>query len=119
MLSAVALVFAAPTALAAGPHAPVVGADVLGIGHAFGSIFKTIGGVLLGGLSWTVGVAGKFILATLGGVIRLLIPRSWATQGVGIMHWIVAIPDYAGTVTSPGGHTNYGFAGINALRDLF
>jgi hypothetical protein len=35
------------------------------------------------------------------------------------MHWIVAVPDYAGTITTPGGHVTYGFAGINALRDLF
>jgi hypothetical protein len=38
---------------------------------------------------------------------------------VQIMRWIVAIPDYAGTVTSPGGHHIYGFSGINDLRDLF
>lgn len=110
-LSALLVLLAAPAALAAGPHPPVVSADILGIGHAVGSVFKAIGGVVLGGLSWTVGVAGKFILATLGGLIRLLIPRSWAREGVGIMHWIVAVPDYAGTITGPGGHATYGFAG--------
>ena len=35
------------------------------------------------------------------------------------MQWIVAIPDYAGTITGPTGQHVYGFAGINALRDLF
>ena len=74
---------------------------------------------MLGGLNWTVGVAGKFILNTLGGLIRLLIPASWAKDGLQVMHWIVAVPDYAGTITSPSGHVTYGFAGINALRDLF
>jgi hypothetical protein len=29
------------------------------------------------------------------------------------------MPDYAGKVTTPGGGQTYGFAGINALRDLF
>ena len=82
-------------------------------------MFHLIGGVVLGGLSWTVGVAGKFILNTLGGLIRLLIPASWAKDGLQVMHWIVAVPDYAGTITTPSGHVTYGFAGINALRDLF
>ena len=77
------------------------------------------GGLVLGGLTWTVGVAGKFILNTLGGLIRLLIPASWAKDGLQVMHWVVAVPDYAGTITTPGGHVTYGFAGINALRDLF
>ena len=89
------------------------------MGSAIGDVFHAIAGVVLGGLSWTVGVAGKFILATLGGLIRLLIPASWARDGLGVMHWIVAVPNYAGTVTSPSGHAVYGFAGINALRDLF
>ena len=35
------------------------------------------------------------------------------------MEWIVAVPNYAGTVTTPAGRTVYGFGGINALRDLF
>jgi hypothetical protein len=82
-------------------------------------VFHLFGGLVLGGLSWTVGVAGKFILNTLGGLIRLLIPASWAKDGLQVMHWVVAVPDYAGTVTTPSGHVTYGFAGINALRDLF
>ena len=84
-----------------------------------GGVFHLFGGLVLGGLSWTVGVAGKFILNTLGGLIRLLIPASWAKDGLQVMHWVVAVPDYAGTITSPSGHVTYGFAGINALRDLF
>jgi hypothetical protein len=89
------------------------------VGGLLGGVFDAISGVVLGGLNWTVGVAGKFILATLAGLVRLIIPASWARQGLEVMHWIVAVPDYAGTVTSPGGHTTYGFAGINSLRDLF
>lgn len=98
----------------------MLGPPFLGpVGGLIGGVFHTIAGVVLGGLSWTVGVAGKFILATLGGLIRLLIPASWARDGLEVMHWIVAVPNYAGTVTSPSGHTVYGFAGINSLRDLF
>ena len=74
---------------------------------------------MLGAFSWTIGLASKFILTTVGAFVRMLIPRSWANEGVQIMEWIVAVPNYAGTVTSPTGHTIYGFAGINALRDLF
>ena len=35
------------------------------------------------------------------------------------MRWLVAVPDYAGQITTPGGGHAYGFAGINALRDVF
>ena len=35
------------------------------------------------------------------------------------MRWLVAVPDYAGQITTPGGGHGYGFAGINALRDVF
>jgi hypothetical protein len=115
-----AVMLASPSAaLAAGSHV-LVGPEVLGpIASVIGGVFHAIGGLVLGGLSWTVGVAGKFILNTLGGLIRLLIPASWAKDGLQVMHWIVAVPDYAGTITTPGGQTVYGFAGINALRELF
>jgi hypothetical protein len=110
----------APTAaLVAGPHLLVAPAVLGPVGSALGGVFHLFGGVVLGGLSWTVGVAGKFILNTLGGLIRLLIPASWAKDGLQVMHWIVAVPDYAGTITTPSGQVTYGFAGINALRDLF
>ena len=110
----------APTAaFAAAPHLLVAPAVLGPIGSAIGGVFHLIGGVVLGGLSWTVGVAGKFILNTLAGLIRLLIPASWAKDGLQVMHWIVAVPDYAGTITTPSGQVTYGFAGINALRDLF
>ena len=92
---------------------PLVTAGILG------DIFGTIGHAVLGAFSWTIGLASKFILTTIGALVRMLIPRSWANEGVQIMEWIVAIPNYAGTVTSPTGHTIYGFAGINGLRDLF
>ena len=84
-----------------------------------GDIFGTIGHAVLGAFSWTIGLASKFILTTIGALVRMLIPRSWAQEGVEIMEWIVAVPNYAGTVTTPTGHTIYGFSGINALRDLF
>lgn len=107
-------------ALAAGVHAPSVSpADVLGIGHAVGGVFGGIGHAVLGAFSWTFGLATKFILVTLGAVVKLLIPRSWANQGVQIMQWIVQVPNYAGRITSPAGQRVYGFAGINELRDLF
>ena len=110
----------APTAaLVAGPHLLVAPAVLGPVGSALGGVFHLFGGLVLGGLNWTVGVAGKFILNTLGGLIRLLIPASWAKDGLQVMHWIVAVPDYAGTITTPSGHVTYGFAGINALRDLF
>jgi hypothetical protein len=104
---------AAPAAAATGSHLPLVTAGILG------DIFGTIGHAVLGAFSWTIGLASKFILTTVGALVRMLIPRSWANEGVQIMEWIVAVPNYAGTVTSPTGHTIYGFAGINGLRDLF
>ncbi|MGI8557856.1 MAG: hypothetical protein ACR2ND_06055, partial [Solirubrobacteraceae bacterium] len=117
---ALAILLAVPAmALASGPHVVLAPAFLGFVGSAIGSVFHAIAGVVLGGLHWTVAVAGKFILATIGGLIRLLIPASWAKDGLQVMHWIVAVPDYAGTVTTPGGHTIYGFSGINALRDLF
>ena len=112
LASVISLLGAAPAA-AAGPHVPLVAAGILG------SIFGTLGHAVLGAFSWTIGLASKFILTTVGAFVRMLIPRSWASEGVEIMEWIVAVPNYAGTVTSPTGHTIYGFAGINALRDLF
>jgi len=119
LLAAVSLLAWPAVALASGPDVVLAPAFLGFIGHAVGSVFHAISGVFLGALHWTVGVAGKFILNTLGGLIRLLIPTSWAKAGLDVMHWIVAVPNYAGTITTPGGHVVYGFAGINALRDLF
>ena len=113
MAAVVSLAGAAPAAAAAGPHIPAVTAGILG------SIFGSIGHAVLGAFSWTIGLASKFILTTIGALVRMLIPRSWANKGVAIMEWIVAVPNYAGTVTTPAGRTVYGFGGINALRDLF
>jgi hypothetical protein len=121
LLAAGVLVLVVAPAYAAGGHGgpPLVLADFLGIGHLAGSVFGTIGHALLGAFSWTFQLAANFILTTIGAVVKLLIPRSWAKQGVQIMRWIVAVPDYAGTITGPTGQHSYGFAGINALRDLF
>jgi hypothetical protein len=105
-----ALAGAAPAAAAAvSAHVPLAGA----------SIFGSIAHAVLGAFSWTIGLASRFILTTIGALVRMLIPRSWASEGVRIMEWIVAVPNYAGTVTTPAGTTVYGFGGINALRDLF
>src|ERR1700729_1841732 len=115
ILAAVVVVtLAAPTsALAAGPH-PVIGqASILG------SIFGGIGHAVLGAFTWTVKLASTFILDTLGALVRLLIPRSWANEGAQIMGWIVAVPDYAGHVTTPPGNHQYGVAGINNLGSRF
>jgi hypothetical protein len=121
LLAAGLLLLVAAPAYAAGGHGgpPLVFADFLGIGHLVGSVFGTIGHALLGAFSWTFQLAANFILTTIGAIVKLLIPRSWAKEGVQIMQWIVAIPNYAGTITSPTGQHVYGFAGINALRDLF
>jgi len=109
-----ALLLAAPSAaFASTPTGAVVGASILG------SIFGSIGHAILGAFSWTVGLASKFLLTTLAGFVKLLIPQSWINQGLSVMEWIVAVPDYAGTVSTPGGGHEFGFAGINSLRELF
>mgnify|MGYP001197291895 CR=1 FL=1 len=121
----VMLLSSAP-AYAAGGHVPVVTASIpiVGpvlstLGGAVGSIFSTIGGAILGAFTWTIGLATKFILTTIAALVKMLIPHAWVHEGLQIMQWIVAVPDYAGKVTSPGGGHAYGFAGINALRDVF
>jgi len=110
---------AAPAAASAGHAIPLALGDVLGLGHLAGSVFGGIGHALLGAFSWTFEIASKFILVTVGALVRMLIPRSWAQHGLAIMQWLVAVPNYAGQITSPSGGHVYGFAGINALRDLF
>jgi hypothetical protein len=111
--AAVLLLVVPAPAYAAGGHLPLVTAGILG------SIFGTIGHAVLGAFSWTIGLASKFVLTTLAALVKLLIPHSWINQGLQIMEWIVAVPNYAGKISSPGGGQQYGFAGINALRDLF
>jgi hypothetical protein len=120
-LLAVAVLLAAPApALAASTaHVPAVVGDILGIGGLVGGVFGSIGHAVLGAFTWTFGLAANFILTTVGALVRLLIPSSWASKGLQIMEWIVAVPDYAGKVSTPGGGHLYGFAGINALRGLF
>lgn len=53
----------------------------------------------------------EVILTTVAALVKMLIPHSWVHQGLQIMQWIVAVPDYVGEVTSLGGGTAYGFAG--------
>jgi hypothetical protein len=111
--AAVLLLVVPAPAYAAGGHLPLVTAGILS------SIFGTIGHAVLGAFSWTIGLASKFVLTTLAALVKLLIPHSWINQGLQIMEWIVAVPNYAGKIAGPGGSQEYGFAGINALRDLF
>ena len=113
MAAVVSLAGAAPAVAASGAHVPLAGASIIG------DVFGGIGHAVLGAFSWTIGLASRFILTTIGALVRMLIPRSWASEGIRIMEWIVAVPNYAGTVTTPSGRTVYGFGGINALRDLF
>ena len=113
-LLAVSVLLAAPaTASAATPHLTVISAGILG------SILGVIGHAVLGAFSWTIGLASKFVLTTIAALVKLLIPHAWISKGLQIMEWIVAVPDYAGKITAPGGGQQYGFQGINALRDLF
>jgi hypothetical protein len=114
VLAGLLLVGAGPAAAAvtgAHPAASLVVVD--------GSIFGKIAGAVLGAFSWTTGVAAKFILVTLAAFIRMLIPASWAHVPVAVFDWIVAVPNYAGSITSPSGQTGYGFAGVNAIREVF
>jgi hypothetical protein len=115
-----ALVLGAAPAYAAGGHLLAPSASILGtLTSPIASVFSAIGGAVFGAFSWTVSLASKFILVTLASFVRMLIPRSWANDAVQVFDWIVAIPNYAGTVTGPGGGRVYGFAGVNDMRQLF
>ena len=103
---------AAPAA-AAGHGA--VALPVAGLGGLLGDI----GHAVLGGVDWTVNVAGDFILNLIGGLVRDLIPRSWIHKGLEIMQWLVTVPNYGARITGPGGGHSYGFAGVNAMRGLY
>jgi len=83
------------------------------------NIFGDIAGAVLGGLDWTVNVAGDFVMNLFGGIVQKLIPRSWIDQGIPILSWIVAVPDYSARISTPTGSGGYGFAGVNAMRGLF
>jgi hypothetical protein len=124
LASVVAIAWLGLTAPAdAAPLSPRAGAlaigDPTGITDAIGDGLKGLAGVLVGGFNWTTDVAGKFIINTLGGLVDLLIPDSWADQGLSIMQWVVAVPNYAARLAGPDGAHSYAFAGINDLRDLF
>ena len=106
------LVAAAPAHAAAAHVGTAIPAGILG------NVFSSVGQAVLGAFSWTFGLASKFFLVTLGALVKLLIPRSWAQRGVQVMGWVVQIPNYAGTIGTPQGQ-EYGFRGINELRDLF
>ena len=109
---------AASPALAAAPgHGPLVVAPLALLG--IGSFLGHLAGSVIGGVSWTVNLAGSFILNLIGGLVKLLIPRSWINQGLQILQWVVAVPDYTGKIAGPGGTHVYGFPGVNAMRGLY
>lgn len=88
------------------------------LGINVGHLWHAIVGVALGGINWTIATAGKFVLNTLAGVVKLLIPTSWIHAGVRVMQWLVSVPDYSARIAGPNGTHVYGFAGINDLRAL-
>ena len=84
-----------------------------------GGLLGDIAHAVLGGVDWTVNVAGDFIMNLLGGLVKVLIPRSWIGEGLSIIAWLVAVPDYSAQITTPGGGRAYGFGGVNEIRGLF
>ena len=88
------------------------------LGINVGHLWHAIVGVALGGINWTIATAGKFVLNTLAGIVKLLIPTSWIHAGVRVMQWLVSVPDYSARIAGPNGTHVYGFAGINDLRAL-
>jgi hypothetical protein len=84
-----------------------------------GGLLGGLKSLVLGGVDWSVESAGQFIMNLLGGLVKVLIPRSWIREGLSIMAWLVAVPDYTAQITTPGGGHAYGFAGVNAMRGLF
>jgi hypothetical protein len=115
LLLALSAASPALAATAAGSRAGVAIALLGPVGDLLGGLTHAV----LGGVDWTVNVAGDFILNLLGGLIKVLIPRSWIHKGLDIMGWLVAVPDYTGRVSTPGGGHAYGFAGVNAMRSLY
>jgi len=117
LVVAVALAFPAAAAAAHGNSIPV--ADVLSVGGKVSDLLGSIKSVVVGGFEWTTVVAGEFVINTLGGLVDLLIPDSWAREATSIMQWVVAVPNYGAQARAPGGSATYAFAGVNELRDLF
>ena len=90
------------------------------MGGFVGGVFSTVGHAVLGAFTWTISLATKFILTTIAALVKLLIPASWAHKGLQIMEWIVVGPELRRARSPPrAARTQYGFAGINELRDLF
>jgi hypothetical protein len=81
-------------------------------------LFGALKSLVLGGVDWTVDSAAAFVMNLLGGLVKVLIPRSWIREGLSIISWMVAVPDYTAQISTPGGGRTYGFAGVNALRGL-
>ncbi len=105
----------APSSASAAMTVHDVAPPIATVGSFLGGIVSSV----IGGVSWTVNLAGSFILNLIGGLVKLLIPRSWIHQGLQILQWVVAVPDYTGKVTAPGGRHVYGFPGVNAMRGLY
>lgn len=70
LLVVVVVLLAPASAFAAVPHAVTV-VPMAGI---IGSIFGGIGHAILGAFSWTIGLASKFILTTVGALVKIADP---------------------------------------------
>jgi hypothetical protein len=74
--------------------------------------FSWVKDQVLGGLEWGVDQAGGFVTNLLAGIADALIPDWLAREALGLVGWMVAIPNYAAEGTNGG----YAFAGLNSLR---
>jgi hypothetical protein len=122
MLAGGLLLLCPVAANAATLHAPLVIAGIPVIApvlHGIGGIFSSITSAVFGAFTWTISLAANFLLTTVAALVHMLIPQSWVHKGLQIMQWIVAVPDYAGKIATPGGGHQYGFAGVNDLRSVF
>lgn len=113
---AIVALLAAPTASAAALGTP--GHLPVGVLGPVGDLFGKLVGAGLGAIDWTVELASKFLINTVGGFVKALIPDEWKDQALSVMKWIVAVPNYSAQVTAPGGSRSYGFSGVNELRDV-
>jgi len=62
--------------------AAALAAPGAGFAPPIGGLLGDIAHAVLGGVDWTVNVAGDFIMNLLGGLVKVLIPRSWIGEGL-------------------------------------
>jgi len=113
----IAALIVAPAASAAGLHTAGPSTPLALLGPV-GDLFGKLVGAGLGAIDWTVELASKFLINTIGGFVKALIPDEWKDQALAVMKWIVGVPNYSAQVTTPGGSRAYGFSGLNQLRDV-